>query len=354
MVVIGVAFSGNPWSSFLHVGREVNKGYILPFIAMECVRDERDLRRLVWASVIACFWQGLDGIWQAITGWDFIMGYKRNAGRLTGSLGDYSVGNYIALALIPAFGLWLLLRKRYSALPSALLWLALLGPAFFLLQGASARSGVLAVACAGGLWFLLSRQRLQWQVLAAPLAVMAFFLCFQGDRLSMDKLAGEGRWSLWHLGWQVFLENPWFGAGAGQYNAAFRSLGLVPLHDEITISHPHNLFLDILYAHGMAGFALGMTFLLGFLFWGWRHIRPRVLKERTAGEGMYWRLTAWFWLGYFGWLVNGIFGHDFYRIWWFALAMSYLGVMTGATWRGIEREEAAGLSGDGRKPPAAA
>lgn len=68
---------------------------------MECVRSTRDLRRLVHACVLACVWQGLDGMWQAWTGFDFIMGYAPNAGRLTGSLGDYSVGNYMALAMIP-------------------------------------------------------------------------------------------------------------------------------------------------------------------------------------------------------------------------------------------------------------
>ena len=90
MTLIGVVFSTDVWQSFLHGGMGVNKAYILPFIAMECVRSTRDLRRLVHACVLACVWQGLDGMWQAWTGFDFIMGYAPNAGRLTGSLGDYS------------------------------------------------------------------------------------------------------------------------------------------------------------------------------------------------------------------------------------------------------------------------
>ncbi len=91
------------------------------------------------------------------------------------------------------------------------------------------------------------------------------------------------------------------------------------------------------------GFSLGMLFLFGFLWWGWRRIRPRLMREcATEGNGgsIYWRLTAWFWLGYAGWLVNGIFGHDFYRIWWLALAMSHLGIMIGAVVNGCAREQA--------------
>ena len=73
MIGIGVFFSENIWTSLLHAGTGINKGFILPFIGMECVRSEKDLRRLVWACVLACFWEGLDGLHQALTGTDFIM-----------------------------------------------------------------------------------------------------------------------------------------------------------------------------------------------------------------------------------------------------------------------------------------
>lgn len=335
MIVIGVCFSASPFSSLLHAGTGINKGFILPFIAMECVRGEKDLRRLVWACVLACFWQGLDGIWQALTGRDIIMGYELNAGRLTGSLGDYTVGNYIALALIPAFGLWFILRRRLDAVSSVFLCLAVFWPAFFLLQGAASRSGALAVASAFGFWALLRRRRWQWRILLWPLGALVLFILCQPQRLTPEKLASDGRWSLWELGWRVFLEHPWFGAGAGQYNTAFRALGLSPAKDDITISHPHNLYLDMLYAHGLVGFCLGMVFLLGFLWWGYRRIRPRLTAEcAEKSPSLYWRLTAWFWIGFAGWLVNGIFGHDFYRIWWLGLAMSHLGVMIGAAVNG--------------------
>ena len=359
MTIIGIAASTAPLASLLHAGTGVNKGFILPFIGMECVRNGRDLRRLVWACVFACFWQGLDGLWQAATGADFIMGYKRNAGRLTGSLGDYSVGNYIALALIPAFGAWVLLRRALGAAAALLVFAALLWPAFFLLQGASSRSGVLAIAGVLALWPLLRYPRLNWRALLWPCLVLGAFSLLQPARLSPLNISGDNRWDLWQLGWNVFLEHPWFGAGAGQYNPAFRALGLAPAREVITISHPHNIFLDMLYAHGLVGFTLGMVFLLGFLWWGWRRIRPSLLRECAAadakslfaptGGSVYWRLTAWFWLGYAGWLVNGVFGHDFYRIWWLGLAMSYLGVMIGAVVNGSDATVTSGA--DSRPAP---
>ncbi len=340
MTAVGVLFSPDPVASLLHAGTGVNKGFILPFIAMECVRDGRDLRRLVWACVFVCFWEGIDGVWQAATGRDFIMGYKLNARRLTGSLGDYTVGNYIALALIPAFGVWFILRRGLGRWASALIFLALFWPAFFLCIGAASRSGLLAIAAAVGLWQLLRGgcARIVRAVVGPALVFAVFYLC-QAPRLHVERIAGDGRWSLWELAWRVFLEHPWLGAGAGRYNAAFRELGLAPAHDALTISHPHDLYLDLLYAHGIVGFSLGMIFLLGFLWWGWRKIRPQLMAEcRQPGNGIYWRLAAWFWLGYAGWLVNGIFGHDFYRIWWLGLAMSHLGVMIGAVVNGVPAE----------------
>lgn len=331
MIALGILFSGDMLASLLHAGTGLNKGFILPIIGMECVRDGRDLRRLVAACVVACFWEGLDGIWQAWTGFDFIMGYTLNSGRLTGSLGDYSVGNYIALALIPAFGCWHLLRERLSLPSSVVLLVVLLFPAFFLLEGASSRSAFLAVGASLLFWWAIARPPVSRRTVFVLLALLAVFVMWQQSRLGLSVVAGDGRWSLWRLGWAVFCRHPFFGAGAGQYNAAFRALGLVPERDAITISHPHNLYLDILYAHGLVGFTLGMIFLLGFAIWGYRHIRPQLAGWAVGTpQRLYWQLTGWFWCGYMGWLVNGIFGHDFYRTWWLGLAMCYLGIFCGA------------------------
>lgn len=208
MTLIGVVFSTDVWQSFLHGGMGVNKAYILPFIAMECVRSTRDLRRLVHACVLACVWQGLDGMWQAWTGFDFIMGYAPNAGRLTGSLGDYSVGNYMALAMIPAFACWFLLRRRLGVLPAAIVWVVLFIPAFSLLEGASSRSGILAVASAFVFWALLAGGRTGRIALWGCVLVLGGFTLLSFHRMDPSTIAGDGRWSLWSLGWQVFLEHP--------------------------------------------------------------------------------------------------------------------------------------------------
>ena len=48
-----------------------------------------------------------------------------------------------------------------------------------------------------------------------------------------------------------------------------------------------------------------MIFLFGFIWWGYKRIRPRLLAElESKSPSVYWRLTAWFWIGFGGWLVN--------------------------------------------------
>ncbi len=330
MTCIGVIFSSDPWQSFLHAGMGVNKAYILPFIAMECAQNLRDLRRLCWACVLACFWEGLDGVWQAFTGADFIMGYTF-AHRLTGSLGDYTVGNYLALALPPAFGVLSILRQKLPVSCCILIFIALFWPAFFLFIGASSRSAVLALAGILCIWAIMRKGFRHWLWLLLPASAISLFLLFEGYRFLPENIIYDNRWDLWGLAWQIFKAHPWFGAGAGLYSHAFQALGLAPAREAITISHPHCLYLDMLYAHGIIGFCLGMTFIFGFLSWGLKKVGPFLRHANGFSDGvLYGRLTAWFWLGYAAWLLNGIFGHDFYRIWWLALAMCNMGIMVGA------------------------
>ncbi|MEG2173823.1 MAG: hypothetical protein RRY29_11300, partial [Desulfovibrionaceae bacterium] len=117
-ILSGVLFSQNAWESLLHVMRHVNKGYVYPFVAMECVRSTRDLQRIIWAFVLVSFWQGLNGVWQYYTGFDFIDHTAIMSGRLTGSLSTYRVGNYIALTLLPSLAIWLVLRQKFSSIQS--------------------------------------------------------------------------------------------------------------------------------------------------------------------------------------------------------------------------------------------
>lgn len=352
MIFLGVLLSTNKFDSFLHAGMGINKAYILPFIGMECIRTLKDSKRLVYACCFALFWQGIDGIWQYVTGYDFIMGYPLHFNRLTGSLDDYWVGNYVAIMAAPACGIWYIFRSQKTASSSLILCCLLFAPAVFLFIGAGARAGVISIIGITICWAVLCH-RLTWKMLLLIVGICCCFIYFNQHRSAIAFIAQDGRWNLWYLAVVVIRAFPFFGAGINQYNATFRALGLVPEHDEITISHPHNMYLDLLCSHGIVGTCLGLIFLFGVCFWLWKRLSPRLsdrltgpetqltsVADQLPGDGeLYWRLTGLFFLGYVAWLFNGIFGHDFYRIWWLALAMTYLGIAIGAVVRGIEAEK---------------
>lgn len=332
----GVAASQDVGSSLVHVGRNLNKAFILPFIAMECVRDAKDLRRLIWALVLACAWQGLDGVWQAVAGRDFIHGMPLVAGRLTGSFDDYGIGNFIALTLIPATGGWFLLREKHGRAASLALLIPLLGPALYLLYFSYTRNGYLTVAAAVVLWGYIAAKQVRnwWKPPLIGMGALLSVAALMPQRLGLEVVLRDGRWELWRFAWAVFQEFPLAGAGFGQYNAAFRALGFIPTRDAVTISHPHDIYLQLLCESGLVGFTLAMIFLLGMLRWGWRRIRGPLLAEldaaRRGAAGCHWRLTALLWCGWGAYLASGVFGHDFFRDWWQALVMTHLGIMIGS------------------------
>lgn len=350
MMLIGVAFSLNPWASFLETATSFNKGLILPFIAMESVRSLKDLKRLVWGSMLAFFWVGLDGIYQYCTGFDFIMGYPIHSGRLTSALADYCVGNYLAQIFVPALGVWYICRQKLGLIASAAVCLLLSFPGLFTLYGTQTRAALLALVACALVWLACIRVRHWKKILGLVLLsmVLAYALMqSSAGRLSLERIFQDGRWSLWSLALAIVREWPIFGAGAEMFNPAFRSLGLVPARDAITIEHPHNLYLDILCSTGIVGALFGFIFLFGMLWWLGKHLLPRLARnwqpavpsEAPGCSRMYWQLTGLFALGYLAWLVNGIFGHEFYRMWWLGQAMQGLGVAIGALVLGLEGEK---------------
>ncbi len=356
MLLIGIVFSMNPRASFLEVGTAFNKGLLLPFLGMECVRSLKDLKRLSAAAAIAVFWVGLDGIYQSVTGLDFVMGYSMHVGRLTSVMDDYEVGNYLALAFVPAFGIWYMAREKLSLPVSVLITVLVLAPGVYTLIGSAVRSAMLALTVTAVAWVLCLRSKKSLLYVAGIclLVCLAFWYLQYNDvsRFNVGDVAKDGRWSLWKLGWAVFLEHPVFGAGIDMYNTAFRALGLVPECDVITISHPHNMYLDILYSTGVVGALFGYTFLCGMLFWQAWHIVPRIAEKwqlpfaedgAKAGQSkLYWHLAGLFAIAWLTWLANAVFGHELLRMWWFGHAMLSLGVSIGAIVRGLEEEKKAG------------
>jgi hypothetical protein len=351
LVAFEVLASHWPALSWHAVRPNLLRGFLLPFVGMECVRDEQDLRRLVGAFALAAVSTGLCGVWQFATGTDPITGMApmgpRNVSfgpgalaslrefRLTGPLGTYRVGNYIALAGLPACGLFLLWPDkpviRHPAVRTALT-LCVLAPAVFLWLGTQTRSGYLAAA--GGLygaWLLFARPR--WQIALLPPLAALLLVALGPDRLSLSRALADERTLIWNAAWQCFLAHPWFGTGADTFTAACASLGITRLSTGGAVPiHPHNIYVQWLVDGGVFGFAVFLLFAAALTVWSARAIRRglRTDPDRTT----FWRLAAFFWAGWLGYLIDGFSAHGFYRTWWVSISFSLLGILLGACVRG--------------------
>ncbi len=329
-LLLGIVFSQDILKSLTVVSLHSFTSLVLPFVAMESVRSLREVRFVVYALLLALIFQGFNGIYQYITGYDFIHATAIISGRLTGSFGDYRVGNYIALTLIPAFSMYFILRTKFKlwALPMTLL---LFTPSIFLLFFSYTRNAYITLIAAAMFWAVLMRI-IPWKLCAVSIVGLLGLLQLTSLRLSWDVIQNDGRWSLWYLACEVFKEFPVLGAGIGQYNSAFRALGLAPANDAITISHPHNIYLQFLCENGIIGLLFILFFLGGMLWWGYSNLRmlyTEYVLGSDNGKRLFWRISALFWCGWGAFLVSGIVGHNFFQRWWQALVMAYLGVMIG-------------------------
>ncbi len=196
------------------------------------------------------------------------------------------LGAYLALVLPCALLLW---GRGEGALQRRV------GAAAFLaglpaLAATASRGALLAAACGSAAAWILgggacaeekkrgSRPgRFSWKLAAtasAALAVLAVF-AWRGRGSGAGDAA---RWDLWRVAGSQFRESPWLGRGPDTFELSFQRLrseemarrlgGLGP-----TQSHPHNDWLQVLGALGLAGLAAYLWLHLGALRGAWAAAR---------------------------------------------------------------------------------
>lgn len=334
LILVNTVHSVAPLESWDVMAPNLRQGFVFPLIAMECVRDGRDLKRFVLVFILATFAQGLDGMYQYTTGVDFIQGTAIYAGRLTGSMSTPRVGNYMAMALVPAMGLGFLLPCAWKSVLRWSVCLGLLFPGLFLLLFSQTRSGYLGFAVALAVLSVAVFRKVSMRSLAGLVLIVlvggGLAMFFGPQRMHLEAVAQDPRWELWGLALDVFRAHPWFGAGVSAFNPAFNSMGLVAAINGQDIPHPHNVYLQLLCELGIVGFVAAMVALFGPLAWGYARIRKGIAAAADREQRLYWEMTAMIWGGYLAYLVTCISGHNFFRTWWLAFGMSLLGLFCGA------------------------
>lgn len=367
-LVESVAFSHDPLVSFIHVGRGLNKQFLVFFLAMECARGKREVIALAWCLLAGCFFQAMVCLWQLQTGFDPIHHDPLKAGRLTGSMGSYWVGNYLILAAIPTACLWYRLARQNGNLVAFFLLLPVACPLLTATVLSGTRAAGLSILVAAAIaWAAFRPGRQQAGIsgeqtnagataglnarqirriclcLCLVFAALAGLLFAFGDgRLSLAKIFHDPRFTLWGFALEVFQTDVWTGVGAWQYRPTVQSLELASRFtlDLIGQSHPHNAWLQVLCETGIIGFALCFVPLLWLVWQSLRDLWPAM----HGGQN---RQFAWagfcFWLGVMAFLAHWLIGHDFFRPWYQALFLLHLGVACGVTVRLGQKQKPARL-----------
>lgn len=315
----------NGWYGFQ---TNINGAFTLFLIGLEFIRNEKDIKLLVILFAIAGFYEGLDGIYQYVTGFDLIRGDAPLGGptgiRLTGSFKTYRVGNYMSLVLPVAFATWFILPTRWSKQAKYAFMAVLIAPGIFLLVGSQTRSGLLGLLVAVTASLILL-EAISWKGVIGSGAALVGALLFV-KRTSFEMIMQDGRIKeLWPYAWKVFENAPILGVGLNSFNPGVHALGLnFQIHSQ-SIQHPHNIYLQFLCEMGMVGLGILLFFMLSYMLWSLRQI----LIARTANKSGEWKLTSCFWAAFLGYMATGVSAHDFFRTWWLGMAFSILGIIMG-------------------------
>ena len=152
-------------------------------------------------------------------------------------------------------------------------------------------AGFLALLSATGIAFLSRRGRLTFLRFAALLGVMGlvgyvavtqiavvrerFTVGDQAVQFQGTGLNTSGRLRLWSATWHAIPEHPWIGHGPGQ---AQYFIG----RRFVTIDHPHNEYLRLLYDTGWIGLVLWSLGMLLLLRGCWRRTRKATTPVRRG------------------------------------------------------------------------
>lgn len=300
------------------------KGLVFLLVGMEFVKNINDIKKLLIAFTVTAFYQGLDGIYQAIYGYDFIRNTESWGDRLTGSLMTPRVGNLMSLLIPIAAGSYFIIKKYFSFYKSLLIYIIIISPAIFLLYGSKTRSGWVGfIVSILALLFLTHGVKLK-KIVIISVAALILITSLPG-RANIENILADARFELWETSLRIFEKHPITGSGFTSFKYAYEEMGFEHKKSE-NMPHPHNIYMQFLAEGGLVGFSLLITFLLGNLIWSYKKIKA--LLSVDVKKYFY---IAFFWSSYAGYLATAISAHSFFRLWWLGMGMAVLGITLGGS-----------------------
>jgi putative inorganic carbon (HCO3(-)) transporter len=261
-------------------------------VGREPARLNRWLKVFFWAGIVTAIWGliqwGVKGLQHAASGPPFLPPELAELKRRIAGTRNHPLMYAETLLFIWGYGLSALLKDPGKQTWKYLAALLLVEGA---LLGSLSRGPWLAAAAMGGValaWCRDGAALRRLGLLAVPLLPLLMVPSI-GHRaqsiVSTHHVSNADRLEMWHAGWKMWKENPWFGLGPGNVKI-FSTFYQRPQDRRYgPWGHLHSTYINVAAERGILGL-LGFLVLMGTLAWELLRSPSDPLVRRTALLGM--------------------------------------------------------------------
>lgn len=264
--------------------RKTCQYWLFFIIAADFAQDTRLMKRAFWVIVFSAAVVCIDGIFQELTGTDFLRGHTiSNFGRMTGPFENPNdLAIFLLMALPIAMGATLAMQRRKRQ------WLC--GAVVVLLTICLIRTmyviGLATLALEIFIFAYLHRplRRYAWLFLFLCLGGGILMQAYHGVKLELliDLKDSRGhatglqdRLWMWGTGWAMFLDHFWTGAGINTFMDNYLNYRV---GGEAMPRYAHNCYLQTAAETGIVGLSAFVGFLLACLNY-WRNILKYLTQD---------------------------------------------------------------------------
>ena len=304
-------------SGFVHPGFATRENFtmfasffMLAFIILALVNNIRRFKIILWAILSCMFFVSLYSIY----------GYLASGGTIRISGADYGP-NEFAISLLPALAISFYTFFTRKGLAGKMLSLIMSFAIFSALVLTFSRGGLIGFLSM--LFIALIKTKRKIITIFLAIVIVAGLANFMPsdfwERIEKtkveEKMMGDEaidsttrRYLLAKAAWQMFLDNPIFGRGIGNYYYECRN------YQPISPGRAHNMYLEVAAELG----SIGLFFMLGIFFTTLKSL-GRIIKNNKEFANY----AKGFYVGLFGFFISAIFLHSQQdKILWFMIFMA--------------------------------
>ena len=277
-MVIRTLFADNPEFGIGRALVFVRYGIFTCALAFWLLPNRQDLlQKFLFISLLCVLALSLDGLLQFFMGYD-IMGKTPAGNRITGPYNAPILGNMI-YPLITLGGFYAVERidlKQTMIKNLFFITMPIFAVLMILISGD--RSPLLLTGLAGCIGFIIANRTLKIKAGLVGLVILLVgsVVIFSNHDIQnrqsqiigkVTNFSSSDYGQVFEKGWQIAKANPLFGVGVKHYRLACEQ----HYAKDECLTHPHNIYIEILAETGIIGLSLLLT-MIGFIFYAlWCH-----------------------------------------------------------------------------------